>query len=321
MNENDDKDNHQFNDRGVKRLVRKIDAEAYQQYDKFPIETKKLINNKWTIDILNGDNSWDSTKYFIYEDNNVRKIIKKSKDTIMITTFDGKNQPHIDIIKFGENNKIEKLIKIDARKDGYDYMEQIQSLCDTITMYERHGNTTIETRFFPSSNTTGYPGIEIRENTYIGDKEENKHIVNYTFGDDLGNPTEISLMTNLSYKNYRRDKETGLYSLNETKPFSFLTIFGKKMSLDKLEKKLKVKYSVTDRLVPILQKAIDDNNGLRKSPVEPRTGLECPEELRKILYELSVIEELNYSNQDKGLNVPANLNNINLQTGRPDSDR
>ena len=304
----------------VKKLVREIDSVEYKQYDKFPIETKKIINNKWNIDILNGENLRNSYKYFIYEDDDVRKIIKKSTDnnginTIMVTTFNGKSQPHIDIIKYGEDNKIEKSIKIDAREDGYDYMEQIQSLYDAITMYERRGNKAIETRFFATGGS-----IEIKEKTIIGEKEKIKRILSYTFKNYKENPTVVSLMTDLSYTKYRRDDQSGLYSIEETQPFSFLRIFSTKKTLDKLEKELKVKYSVKDILVPILQKASDDNNGLCKCPVEPRTGLDCPEELRDILHEASVVEEF-HNNQDKRSNVLEKINMGDLSMRRFDINR
>ena len=42
----------------------------------------------------------------------------------MVTTLDSNNPPHIDIIKYGENKKIDILIKIEVKIDGYDYIEQ-----------------------------------------------------------------------------------------------------------------------------------------------------------------------------------------------------
>ncbi len=119
-------------------MIKEIDVEEYRQNDIFPAKTKKEILEYSNIGILNDGNSWELYKYFLADENGVRRIIKKGKDMCMITTLDKNNQSHIDIIQYGEKDEVLALTRIDSREDGFDYRYQMESNYDAIVLYEKH---------------------------------------------------------------------------------------------------------------------------------------------------------------------------------------
>ena len=252
-------------------MIKEIDVEEYRQNDIFPAKTKKEILEYSNIGILNDGNSWELYKYFLADENGVRRIIKKGKDLCMITTLDKNNQSHIDIIQYGEKDEVLALTRIDSREAGFDYRYQMKSNYDAIVLYEKHGDSVIETRFTPSSTLLLFPIIEVSKKPH--------HTVSYLFEDDLKNPTEVSLIKYGSYINYKKDKK-GLYYPQDVGFIRYLKHIirgNKSITLQEVEKELNVTYPLTDRLLSILQEAMDGNLGLKP-----------PEELQESLNEVSI---------------------------------
>ena len=184
-------------------MIIEIDVKEYQQNDMFPDKIKKEIEKYSNIEIFNEGNSWEVYQYFLANENKVRRIIKRGKDMCMITTSDENNQSHIDVIQYGKDGEIVGLTKIDSREDGFDYFHQRKSNSNAITMYEKHGDSAVETRFTPSATTLIDPIIEVDDKPY--------HTISYLFSNGIDSPSEISLITPSSYTNYKK-RNNGLYS-------------------------------------------------------------------------------------------------------------
>ena len=269
-------------------MIIEIDVKEYQQNDMFPNKIKKEIEKYSNIGIFNEGNSWEVYQYFLANENKVRRIIKRGKDMCMITTFDENNQSHIDVIQYGKDGEIVGLTKIDSREDGFDYFHQRKSNSNAITMYEKHGDSAVETRFTPSATTLIDPIIEVDDKPY--------HTISYLFSNGIDSPSEISLSTLSSYTNYKK-RDNGLYSLSDAgiiRSLRDILSGSKSITLKEVEKRLNSTHPFTDKLSAILQKAINGNY----------YGLKIPEELQEILNEISIKDKANNKDNHVSISTP-----------------
>ena len=283
-------------------MIEKIDFSEYQEYNKIFKTQIASIQEYVEINILN-DNSKESYNYYLFDENEngIRRVIKRNNDACLITTFDNKNnKSYIDIICYAKDHTINKLIKIDFRSDGFNYIEKTISNSDAIIIYIKQKDKVIEMSFTPVPIQIRCPILEISKKNghsvkYLFSKK-NGHSVTYFFGHGLyEKPNSIES----GKVEYILNDEDGNYSLYEagliTKLKNFLS-GNKTKTLQEVEKELKVSYPLNDKLLDILQRHmiyyrdISTPNSIRRYKTMhyvKENGLKRPDELNKVLHEIN----------------------------------